>query len=195
MSQTDTEFRALMDRVRAGCPDATRELFDIYRDHILIIIRRRLSGRLRTLYDSEDFVQDVWASFYAVPVEAYRFDTAAQLFSYLGELAVNKVVERYRQRYGTQEHDLERVRSLDGSAAVPAAQQIGPDPTPSHVIGNREQLDRLMEGKSGSFQRLLMLVALDYTYEEIADELGLSARTVQRLVERLKNRLPTEESA
>lgn len=186
MLHTDEEFRALLQRVRAGDAAAASTLVEQYQAPILHIVRRKLSERMRSQYDSQDFVQDVWTSFYAMTPDAWNFNTAAQLCAFLGELAANKVIDRYRQRYTVRRNGGDRVRSLDGSAALPAAAQPGPDPTPSRVAMAREQLQRLLEGKSEDVQRLLLLVGSGNTAEEIARELDLSTRSVRRLLANIR---------
>jgi DNA-directed RNA polymerase specialized sigma24 family protein len=187
MLHNDEEFRDLLKRVRAGDPAATQTLVDQYRTPILVLVRRKLPERMRNQYDSQDFLQDVWASFCAMTPDAWNFKTAAQLCAYLGEMATHKVIDRFRQRYAVQRREGDRVRSLDGSAALPAAAHAGPDPTPSRVVMAREQLAQLLADKPEDVQRLLLLVGSGNTAEEIARELDLPARNVRRLLENVRN--------
>lgn len=194
MLHLDEEFRALLQRVRTGCPDATRRLFEVYQAPILHIVRRKLHPRMRNHYDSQDFLQDVWSSFYAMTPEAWNFETADQLCAFLGDLAAKKVVDRFRQRFTTANQGLDRIRSLDGSAALAANNQSAPDPTPSRVAMAREQLERLLDGQTDDFQRLILLAASGRTSDEIAQELKLPARTVRRLLENFREEQRRSES-
>src|SRR5438093_3787651 len=64
MAGTQGEFTALMERVRRGSNGAAEELVARYGAHILRVVRAKLSKKLRPKFDSADFVQSVWASFF-----------------------------------------------------------------------------------------------------------------------------------
>ena len=86
------DVEALMGRVRAGCPRAAQEVFDRYSDAVRRVVRRVLRDRLRAKYDSTDFVQSVWASFFLTPPERYNFDTPQQLVNFLSKVAFHNNV-------------------------------------------------------------------------------------------------------
>src|SRR5260370_21457217 len=113
MSLPEDDFRQLMTRVRAGSEEAARELFDRYSGHISRVVRRRLHSRLRTQYDSLDFLQAVWASFFAVPLEEYTFDHPEDLVRFLARMAYNKVVDVTRRRFGTVKHNINSERPFE----------------------------------------------------------------------------------
>src|SRR5262245_27253345 len=85
-------FRTLMTRARDGSQQAARELFERYGQRLLDAIRRRLRHPLRTRFDSADFAQDVWASFFTGALERH-FDNADELLAYLARMAKNKVCD------------------------------------------------------------------------------------------------------
>lgn len=180
------QFQALMQEVRAGSPEAMERLINEYGRHILTVIRRKLetAPHLRRRFESQDFLQDVWASFVGILPGDMEFETPKHLYRWLRGVAVHKVVEAVR-RVQTQKRDVNRVFSLDGSAALPALTQAGDQPTPSRVVIAREELARLLEGKSEDDQRLILLLGKGCTYEEIAVEMGISHKTVARLVRNL----------
>lgn len=74
MEQGQQVFASLMQRVREGSQDAAHELFQQYGPHILRIVRRKLHKTMRSKYDSSDFVQAVWASFFAIEPAQYHFE-------------------------------------------------------------------------------------------------------------------------
>ena len=51
-----------MARMRAGSQEAAWRLVEVYESHIRAVVRRRLTPAMRSLFDSDDFVQTVWAS-------------------------------------------------------------------------------------------------------------------------------------
>src|SRR5262245_48770891 len=113
MAETKAEFTTLMAQVRAQSPGAMEEVYRRFGEHVRRVVRRRLHQRLRSCYDSQDFMQSVWASFVAVPPARYTFKTPDDLVNYLCRIAANKIVEAVRQRMGTQKHDLSREGPLN----------------------------------------------------------------------------------
>src|SRR5438105_7785266 len=98
MTASLCEFEALMAKVRAGSNDAARELVNRFGPQIRRVVHRRLNARLRARYDSLDFMQAMWASFFAGEVDSNRLDTPEKLVSFLSGVARHKVVDAYRRR-------------------------------------------------------------------------------------------------
>src|SRR5579864_1112444 len=84
----DDPFRSLLRRVLTGCPEAAEELHRDYGDHIIRVVRRRLPRRLRPKFDSVDFAQDVWASFFQAE---HDFKGPEHLMAFLTRVARTKV--------------------------------------------------------------------------------------------------------
>jgi RNA polymerase sigma-70 factor (ECF subfamily) len=187
----DSEFSILMQRLREGSQDAAKELFERYGPHILVVIRRRLSKKLRSKFDSDDFTQAVWASFFALPQGNYSFDNPKALIGFLVKIARGKVIEAVRQRFATAKYNVNREHSLEGSAAFQVDALSARQPTPSQVAVAKEQWDRLQEKLPTHQRRILELLRQGYTHEEIADRLDMNERTIRRLIRRIapRNRL------
>jgi RNA polymerase sigma factor (sigma-70 family) len=188
MTDQHRDFELLMQQLRQGTPEATRRLVEEYGEHILRAVRRRLCHEMRNQFDSTDFVQDVWASFCAVPPERYTFEQPADLIRYLAGMAGNKVARAYRRRFFTQKTGGNRTRSLDGSAALEALNLAGGEPPQSQVVMDREQVERLFRDQPPQAQRILFLLHNGYKQQDIARELGVNVRTVRRLMEGIRSR-------
>jgi RNA polymerase sigma factor (sigma-70 family) len=186
------ELTRLMERIRGGSQDAVRELLARYGDSLLRVIRRRLRKPLRGQFDSADFVQAVWASFFAAPLQDYQFDSPEALMAFLTNLAANKVCDAARRAVQTQKRDLRRVHSLDGSAAVAALSLAAPTPTPSQVVLAKEQWDRLLQGQPAHRRAILLLLRQGHSVQEVARELGVNERTVRRVVDLASRRIKLE---
>lgn len=180
--QDQQDFRLLMQRVRDGCPEAAQQLFTGYGEHITRVVRKRMHRKLRSKFDSGDFVQAVWASFFALDLNAYQFDCPEALIGFLMNLARNKVVEEVRHRLHTLKHDVTREQSLYDSSGYPAGEVAARQPTPSEIAVAREQWDRLLQDQSADHQRILVLLRQGYTPSEVAQQLGRSIKTVRRLI-------------
>lgn len=190
MVECQREFADLMRRVQAGRDDAAaRELLERYEADILRVVRRRLAPKLRSKFDSTDFVQAVWASFFANPPPAQALDRPEALGAYLQKLAQHKVIDAVRQRLQAQKYNVNRENSLDGSAAYQAAGLTAQQPTPSQVAMAREEWDRLLEGQPARYRQILLLRRQGHSHREIAHKLGLDETTIRRAIRNLAPRL------
>jgi RNA polymerase sigma factor (sigma-70 family) len=185
----DNEFRRLMERVRAGCPDAAREMYDRYSEHIRRVVRRRLHQRLRTQYDSIDFTHDVWASFFRTPREEFQFDDPKLLVKYLAQVAYNKVADEHRRRF-RQKNDIRRERRLDGGGRheCQTMDPPGRGPTPSQAAIANERWERLLDGQPDAYRVVLEMLRLGHNHTEIAARTGLHPKMIQRLLHKMAKR-------
>jgi len=180
-------FRALMNRALGGSAEAARELQEKYGSYIFRAVRRRLSRTLRPKFDSLDFVQDVWASFFTGPQVDMRFETPEGLAAFLAKVARNKVVEAFRQRMQGQKYNVNRENSLDGSAAFQVERLVGADPTGSQLAVANEAYEGLTRGQPDHYRRILELLQQGHTHQEIAEALGLNEKTIRRLIRKLED--------
>ena len=184
MSEGPEDFAALMQGIREGSDEAARQLVDRYGPHILRVVRKRLHPKLRSKFDSLDFQQDVWASFFAAQ-SGKTFDRPEALAAFLAAMARNKVLMAVRQRRQIQKYNVDREQSLDGSAAFEARGVAGQDPTPSQLAVAQEKWDQLLKGHPPRYQRILMLLRLGHTQVQISQQLGVSERMVRRVIRKL----------
>jgi RNA polymerase sigma factor (sigma-70 family) len=181
----ELDLNSLIARARAGSEAAARELHRLCGTHIVRAVRRKLVARMRTKFDSEDFAQAVWASFFAMPAERVAFEQPADLLAFLGKIAQNKVADEIRHRVQTRKRDLDRERSLHGSAALEAQAVHDPQPRPSEVLLAEEEWQRLIAAVPAHQRVLLEQLRLGKTQAQIAAEYGVDERTIRRLIQRL----------
>ena len=60
----DDEFSDLLARAKAGDEQAIREFVSRFEQDVRMMVRSRLPRKLRTQFDSTDFAQAVWQSFF-----------------------------------------------------------------------------------------------------------------------------------
>jgi RNA polymerase sigma factor (sigma-70 family) len=183
------EFQALMDRVRAGSEEAATELFRRYGSHIVQVVRRKLLRRLRAKYDSQDFTQAVWASFFTAPAHELVFDRPEKLVGYLAAMAEHKVIEVTHKRNAAQKRDIDRECSLDGSAAVQVQHMYADDPRPSQIVMLEEEWQHLLESLRPRQRHILTMLRQGKKRKEIAAEIGVDERTVRRVLDIMLARL------
>jgi RNA polymerase sigma-70 factor (ECF subfamily) len=187
MSDQQEKFDQLMARVRARSEGAVRELIERYGEHILHVIRRRLHPKLRSKYDSIDFMQAVWASFFALPPEKYSFDGPDDLFGFIADLARNKVVDAVRQRFRSMKYNVNRECPVAGPEDFEEdGGLVSPEPTPQEIAIAREEWERLLKAQPSHYQQILELLREGRSRKQIAANLGLHIKTVERMIRNLR---------
>src|SRR5205823_2591469 len=136
-------FRALMQRALEGSTEAAKELETKYRDYIIRAVRQRLSRDLRPKFDSIDFVQDVWASFYRAP--AREFESPEHFIAFLTRVAQNKVIDATRGGMYTLKRDVSRERPLVDPAADQPSPVFARDGTPSELAIGHEVWEQMLQ--------------------------------------------------
>jgi len=185
MADDRESFAGLMQGIRDGSEEAARLLLEKYGPHILRVVRRQMHERMRSKFDSADFTQAVWASFFALQPGRLNFDRPEALVAFLTRLAQNKVIDELRVRFQTQKLNLNRENSLDGSAAHAAALVPAAQPTPSQVAMAKECWHQLLDGLPSHHQRILVLLLQGHTHQEIAGQLGVNERTIRRVIQKV----------
>jgi RNA polymerase sigma factor (sigma-70 family) len=182
MPPEQAEFQALMERIRSGSQDAVRELLHKYGIHILRVVRRHLNKKLRSQYDSCDFVQAVWASFFTNSLQEHSFSRPEDLIGFLVKVAGNKVIDAFRQRMRAEKNNINREHSLEGSAAGEAVKLLDTQPSPSQLAMANEKLEQLQQRARRPGFVILELLRQGVSHVEIARRLKINEKTVRRLV-------------
>ena len=185
MAGTDSDFRDLMRRIRMGSEEAAWELVDRYGDEIRRAVRRLLNRKLRSKFDSLDFVQVVWASFFRARRQLERFDGPQALAAFLITMTRNKVVMETRRRLRTAKYNVNREFALDDAEHQPAAEVPGEEPAPINVAIAREQLHRILANQPPHYRQIIQLRLEGYNLVDIANKLNLAESTVRRFLKRL----------
>jgi RNA polymerase sigma factor (sigma-70 family) len=177
-----SRFQELFCEMREGSSDAAWELLEIYGPHIKAVVRKRLYGRMRAMYDSEDFVQGVWASLFRIQDKLKDIKDPAR---FVKMLAKNKVIDEIRKRSQSTKHSEGPPRSIDDPESPLANSLVDNSPRPSEWAVAREQWEHLVAGESEQSRRVLELRMAGVTFDEIAEKLGISERTARRVMDRL----------
>jgi DNA-directed RNA polymerase specialized sigma24 family protein len=196
MDDLNNEFEQLMQRARAGCQEAANEIYQRYGDHVRRVVRRVLRRRLRRHYDSTDFTQSVWATFFEAPTDQYDFPTSAALIAFLSKVACHKVMQTTRRKLGTARHNANREESLDephpdqGGAvgeALPA--HIA---TPSQYVMADERWQRMVQGLPPGHRRVLELLRDGHSPADVVRTLGIDGKVIQRLRKHLSRHMEAQ---
>lgn len=188
MPDSTTKMNRLLQAIQSGSEEAAQEFVRKYGDILRRIIRRRMEPRLRSTFDSCDFLQDVFTSFFTKPPAPEAFPSPKALLNYLAVMARHKVGEELRRRLVRPGYNLNREKSLDGSARFEALGQQGPEPTPSEAVMADERWEEMKRRMEAGHQKILELLRQGYTHNAIAEQLGIHPKHVQRLIRHLSRR-------
>ncbi|HEU0069142.1 MAG TPA: sigma-70 family RNA polymerase sigma factor [Nitrospiraceae bacterium] len=190
-SQENSHFRAVAQRACEGSEEAIRELTEIYGPHIQRVIRRKLSLKLRSKFDSVDFLQMVWQSFFTEPEKLAQFSEPSDLIRYLARMGINKVLNESRRRLEYQAHNVRYEQSLD-SPNEPEVSFGRSHDTPSQMAIANERYDAILRACSERDRKVLELRISGMSYVEIGKELNLHERTVRQIMQELAKTEPVE---
>jgi len=175
------DFGELLDRVQEGSAEAALELVQRYGAKLRRAVRRALNARrrLRSVFDSADFEQMVWGSFFRRSEELPQFDDDKQLLAFLTAMADNKVAKAARDRLSRQKHNINRECSLEES--MEEARVVRDDQTSTlESLMLREQLVRFLSRLCGRPRRIVELRLQGRSDAEIAEAMGVTERTIRR---------------
>jgi RNA polymerase sigma factor (sigma-70 family) len=185
MAEASDDFHDLVQRLRDGSEDAARELVERYGMAIRRAVRRALDEKLRPKFDSLDFVQVVWNSFFRVPGKMERISSPQELMKYLLAMARHKVNYENRRFLHRQNHNVNREVSLERLQAHSRLNPASHDPGPEDVAVAHEQWERLLEGQPARCRQIIHLRLQGYSFTRIGEQLQMSERTVRRVLNKL----------
>lgn len=178
-----SSFRVLLDRVYEGHPGAAEKLHQEYGAHIIRVVRRRLPRQLRAKFDSLDFVQDVWASFYRSP--GRDFQGPDHLIAFLTRVAQNKVIDATVGCH-TIKRDSRREEPLAPEIDGQNEQKLfAREATPSQAAIGHEIWEQMLEGQPPAYRQVLVMLRDGRSQLEVAAALNLHRKTVQRILSRV----------
>ncbi|MEO8942109.1 MAG: sigma-70 family RNA polymerase sigma factor [Isosphaeraceae bacterium] len=186
-----SDLQGFLARIRAGDEDAARELLVRYEAQVRLVVRRQLPRLLRSRFDSLDFLQSVWGSFFRrMRSSDEDFEDPHYLVAFLARAARNKVIDQYRRALSRrQDMQLEEPLWIDGAHP---RELPGDADSPSEVAEGNEALGRLRALLPEDRRVILEWKADGLSTKEIGNRLGISERTVRRILEDLRRRAGIE---
>jgi len=191
-SGRNRRFRELVARLRDGSNEAAKQIIDEYGPHIRSVVRRSMNPRMRSVFDSIDFEQEVWASLVRIQTRLDDLDDPGELFALLMEMARNKVIDEIRRRVSARSSDdfWFTLRDSDMGICLSGNQA---DPTPSQVLAAKERWRSLVDNQPEQVRRALQLRLDGASPTEIAKELQIDLRSVRRYLMNAKSRSSSYE--
>ncbi len=186
------EFADLLDRAKRFDDQAVRQLLAAFEPEIRIMVRVQLPLKLRQKFDSIDFTQAVWASFFLrIREKDTPFESPRHLGAFLAGIAKNKVMEEHRKRTRTRKYDIRREEQLyvkRGGRDTPV-EVVSSDPSPSEEAQAGDRLRQLLKCEGPEMAKIVEMRREGLSYEEIGPRVGLHERTVRRMVNGMRSRM------
>ena len=177
----------LLASLRQGDREAANSLFRRYAKRLRQLIRAKCSTDLARRFDAEDIMQSVFHAFFKGASQGcYQVPAGEELWPLLLVIALNKI--RTQGAYHrAAKRDVRLTRGWDDSDALRVAVQglETDEPMPFLKLVAEEALERMPPTQ----REIVELSVAGYEVEEIADMVGHSKRTVERLLQSCRNQL------
>jgi DNA-directed RNA polymerase specialized sigma24 family protein len=200
----DASVSNWLDGLRAGDDDDIQRLWDRYFQRLVELARGKLPPRSRREFDEEDVALSAFHSFCEragrgqFPQLADRDDLWRLLSTITARKVLTSIRHRMRQKRGggkvVGESALMEAGAEDLRDAG-IARFLGHEPNPEDAVAFAEDCDRLFDRLTNPTLKCIALRKLEgHNSEEIAAELGVSARTVDRKLQLIRTVWEDENS-
>lgn len=185
MTDLLNDLHRLVREIDIDSKESIDRLIDRLSPYINRTIRRSFNQSMRSKFDTADFAQFIWLSFFSNLTVIKSLDEPAKLISYISKVAETKVVEKMHRPFLTDKRNVNLERSLDERMENGLEQQSSLN-TPSQKFMAQELLDRLRRNLSVRDQQILSFKILGFSKIQIAEKLDISERTVRRVLDKME---------
>jgi RNA polymerase sigma factor (sigma-70 family) len=173
--------------LRAGQSFATGQLWQRYYERLVRLAAHSLRNSPRRVADEEDVAIAAFASFCRGATEGRfpRLQDRDDLWQVLVMLTLRKAANQLkhdrRQKRGHEQVRGESVWKALGEDTAGIDSVVGREPTPEFALEVAEECERLLTGLGDDVLRRVAVAKMEgYTNGEIAAQLGVKLRTVER---------------
>jgi RNA polymerase sigma-70 factor (ECF subfamily) len=171
-------FPDVAARLRARDPEAAADVVHRFARRLAALARRRLHAAVRQRLDPEDVVQSAFRTFFRRhAVGQFELDGWDDLWRLLACITARKCARKA----------VRALRELSDETALAA--RADHRPTPDESVSLADTLEHLLSGLSAQEHEILVQRLQGFSSSEVSQRLGCTERKVQRLVERLRERL------
>jgi RNA polymerase sigma-70 factor (ECF subfamily) len=191
MAEHDEDWGRMVQGLRSGDAQAMRRFCSEYGDLLHRLADKHLARGVRRRVGPEDVVQSVCRTFLRrAQGGEYQLSDSEGLWGLLCAITLNKV------RNVTRFH-LRQKRGLNQETGIPSADERGVSgfgpaargPTPAEAAEFADQFEKIVAELDDEERQVLDLKLQECTHEEVAEKLGISERTVRRLIKKIQTHL------
>jgi RNA polymerase sigma-70 factor (ECF subfamily) len=179
-----SSLEILLEKLTTGQPEAAERVFRDYEPYLRAIVRRRLTPRLRSKFDSMDVVQSTWATVLdGFRKHRHEFPDREHLKAFLARVTYNNFITHCRRH--SSQLARERPFSENASSEISSAGAV----RPSQVVQANELWDNLVVMCPPLHREVLELKREGLSPSVIASRTGLHEGSVRRILYDLAKRL------
>jgi RNA polymerase sigma factor (sigma-70 family) len=183
----DQPLDSLLEKLCGGDSDAAERVFLAFEPYLRMVVRKKLSARLRAKFDSMDVVQSVWADVLRGFREAgWRFADEAHLRAFLVKLTRHRFIDQLRR------HRTALARECPLGDLALTDEPLSPLPSPSELVQADELGQRMLALCSPAHREIVRLRMRGVPVAEIATRTGLHVGSVHRILQDLACRVALE---
>jgi RNA polymerase sigma factor (sigma-70 family) len=198
------EVTQWINQLSGGDQRAAQQLWEAYFHRLVSFARRKLEGLPLRAADEEDVALSAMHSF-CRGMEQRRFDRVKDrddLWKLLVTITARKASAQRRRQYAAKRggghvrgesvfhHPQQEDADSDGIGAI-----LGEEPTPELACMVAENCQQMLDGlEDETLQQVALLTLEGYGPEEIGEKLGCVRRTVERKLERIRDKWSRKES-
>ena len=196
MPNSEKDAPAALAEARRGSRQALGQLFEQYRNYLLLIAQRDLDPAVRAKGGASDLVQETFLEAQR-DFERFQGDTEEELLAWLKKLLSNNL-KNFARRYATAKRQIRRELPLESAWSSHAGRNRLPDSarSPCDLVIAAERARRVREalGRLPAEYRAVLLLRCrdDLPFEEIGRRLGRTKNAAQKLCARALDRFKHE---
>jgi RNA polymerase sigma factor (sigma-70 family) len=190
VAPSNEDWEGLIQGLRSGDSAAMRRFCSQYGELLQRLAEKHLAKGVRRRVGPEDVAQSVCRTFLRRAQDGqFEIADSEGLWGLLCAITLNKVrnVTRFhlRQKRGLDQEVAPAFDEGGVSSFGPAAK----GPTPAEAVEFADQFEQVVAALDEEERQVLDFKLQECTHEEIAERLGVSERTVRRLVKRIQGQL------
>jgi RNA polymerase sigma-70 factor (ECF subfamily) len=181
----DPSFADLMARVRAGDQDAAARLYELFKNRVIGLARKRLDALVRAKEDPDDVAQSVFKSFFRRqmdPHKGFALENWDDLWNVLLVITLRKCGRRV-------ERWVAKSRDVHQEVALHEVEAVAREPTPDEAAMLTDTVQGVLADLHPRDRPILELALQGHGPEAISAEVHRTERTVYRVLKRVRERL------
>ncbi len=196
----DDLYRQLLD----GSETAAIKIVELYYEAILRRLRMKLPRAIRSKYDTVDIAQSVAVGLASKADVMLKLDSPERFIAYAIKCAQTNMLMKYRLFAGTQARNTNREKRISDvyekrghlrrRSVIKNSLLDHRSPPGSAVAIAREGMARLLHSCTSAERQILQLRMSGLKTLDIADQLGISDRTVRHTLQKIRSKYYRDQS-
>ena len=183
---SESNTKQLLLRLRDQRDSAAEDVFFDYVERLTALVRSRMANRLARKFDPEDVVQSAFRSFFVAARNGrLKPDDADSLWRILVTFILRKLNRR-----------IEKFSAAKRSIALEVAENriiVDPASMAEHAVILADEIEHLLRSQTKRDRKMIELRLQGHSQKQIAEDLGISERTVRRTLETVRSNYQSEK--